>query len=101
MCHNILCQKYATPQVYGYTPSWALSWDYRRDLIISDILAYNADIFCLQEMEMGQYEDYFKEHFKKVGDWDSVFHPKTRAKTMSEKERRLVDGCATFYKTTR
>lgn len=52
-------------------------------------------------MEMGQYEDYFIEHFKKMGDYESVFLAKTRAKTMSEKERRVVDGCATFYKTTR
>lgn len=52
-------------------------------------------------MEMGQYEDYFVDHFKKMGDYDSIFHPKTRAKTMSEKERRVVDGCAMFYKTTR
>ncbi|CEP13716.1 hypothetical protein [Parasitella parasitica] len=101
LCYNILCQKYATPQAYGYTPSWALSWDYRRELLVSEILGYNPDIFCLQEMEMGQYEDYFVDHFKKMGDYDSIFHPKTRAKTMSEKERRLVDGCAIFYKTTR
>ncbi|CAO3654610.1 unnamed protein product [Mucor fragilis] len=101
LCYNILCQKYATPQAYGYTPSWALSWDYRRELLVSEILGYNPDVFCLQEMEMGQYEDYFVDHFRKMGDYASLFHPKTRAKTMSEKERRLVDGCAIFYKTTR
>lgn len=50
---------------------------------------------------MAQYEDYFKDHFKKMGDYDSVFIPKTRAKTMAEKERRMVDGSATFYKTSR
>ncbi|KAL9544644.1 hypothetical protein MBANPS3_007511 [Mucor bainieri] len=101
LCYNILCQKYATPQAYGYTPSWALSWDYRRELLVSEILGYNPDVFCLQEMEMGQYEDYFVDHFRKMGDYASLFHPKTRAKTMSEKERRVVDGCAIFYKTTR
>ena len=50
---------------------------------------------------MGSYHDYFKDHFKKMGDYDSVFIAKTRAKTMSEKERRVVDGCATFYKASR
>ncbi|KAI8367884.1 Endonuclease/exonuclease/phosphatase [Choanephora cucurbitarum] len=101
LCYNILCQKYATPQAYGYTPSWALSWEYRKELLVAEILGYNADIFCLQEMEMGSYHDYFKDHFKKMGDYDSVFIAKTRAKTMSEKERRVVDGCATFYKASR
>ena len=31
-------------------------------------------------------------------DYRGVFWPKSRAKTMAEKEARLVDGCATFYK---
>jgi CCR4-NOT transcription complex subunit 6 len=48
MCYNTLCEKYATPQSYGYTPSWALGWDYRKDLLLQEILNYNADIVCLQ-----------------------------------------------------
>ena len=47
-CYNTLCEKYAVPQTYAYTPSWALSWDYRKDLLLQDILNYNADIVCLQ-----------------------------------------------------
>lgn len=30
MCYNVLCDKYATRQMYGYCPSWALSWEYRK-----------------------------------------------------------------------
>lgn len=30
MCYNVLCDKYATRQMYGYCPSWALNWDYRK-----------------------------------------------------------------------
>ncbi|KAG1056675.1 hypothetical protein G6F46_003836 [Rhizopus delemar] len=100
LCYNILCQKYATSQAYGYTPSWALNWDYRKELILTEIANYNADIVCLQEVEMALYEDHFREHFINIG-YDSVFFPKTRAKTMTEKERRGVDGCATFYRTSR
>lgn len=48
MCYNMLSEKYATPQTYAYTPSWALAWDYRKDLLLQDILNYNADIVCLQ-----------------------------------------------------
>ncbi|KAG0044455.1 Glucose-repressible alcohol dehydrogenase transcriptional effector [Gryganskiella cystojenkinii] len=99
-CYNILAENYATPQMYGYTPSWALTWEYRKELILQEILAYSADIVCLQEVELGQYEDYFKEQMKQA-DYDGVFWPKTRAKTMPEKERRLVDGCATFFKTSK
>jgi CCR4-NOT transcription complex subunit 6 len=48
MCYNILCEKYATPQQYGYTPTWALEWDYRKDLLLQEMLNYSADIICLQ-----------------------------------------------------
>jgi hypothetical protein len=48
MCYNTLCDKYATPQAYGYTPSWALAWEYRKELLLQDILNYSADIVCLQ-----------------------------------------------------
>ncbi|GJJ68612.1 CCR4-NOT transcription complex subunit 6 [Entomortierella parvispora] len=99
--YNILAESYATPQMYGYTPSWALTWDYRKELILQEILAYSADIVCLQEVEMGQFEDYFKEQMKHQADYEGVFYPKTRAKTMPEKERRLVDGCAIFFKASK
>lgn len=48
MSYNILSDKYATPQQYGYTPSWALDWGYRRSRILSEIIDHNPDIICLQ-----------------------------------------------------
>lgn len=30
MCYNVLCDKYATRNMYGYCPSWALNWEYRK-----------------------------------------------------------------------
>ena len=48
LSYNILCEHMATPQMYGYTPSWALSWDYRKELILQEVLNYSSDIVCLQ-----------------------------------------------------
>ncbi|RHZ79076.1 hypothetical protein Glove_152g102 [Diversispora epigaea] len=101
LCYNILCEKYATTQLYGYTPSWALAWDYRKELIVGEVLSYNADIVCLQEVDTAQYEDYFKDAYHKHGDYDSVYWPKSRAKTMSDWEKKSVDGCATFFKASK
>eukprot|EP00842_Homolaphlyctis_polyrhiza_P004934 jgi/Hompol1/5441/HPOL_001935-RA len=97
MCYNTLCEKYATSQSFAYTPSWALAWEYRKDLILQDILNYNADI----EIEMGQYEDYFKEQLSQLAEYDGVFYPKSRSRTMGETERRAVDGCATMFKSSK
>ncbi|TPX30834.1 hypothetical protein SmJEL517_g05704 [Synchytrium microbalum] len=101
LCYNTLCDKYATSASYGYTPSWALNWEYRKEILLQEILTYNADVVCLQEVEMSQYEEYFRDQLQQHGDYESVFWPKSRARTMSEYERRGVDGCATFYKASK
>lgn len=48
MCYNVLCDKYATRQLYGYCPSWALNWEYRKKSIIQEIMGCNSDIISLQ-----------------------------------------------------
>jgi CCR4-NOT transcription complex subunit 6 len=48
MSYNILNEKYATSQMYGYTPTWALAWSHRKDKILSEILELASDIVCLQ-----------------------------------------------------
>jgi len=48
MCYNVLCDKYCTRQLYGYCPSWALDWEYRKVAIMKEILHYGADIVSLQ-----------------------------------------------------
>lgn len=97
MSFNVLCDKYATRQLYGYCPNWALSWEYRRKVILDEIRNYNADIICLQEVETEQFYNYFFPELQRDG-YDGIFSPKSRAKTMSENERRHVDGCAIFFK---
>ncbi|MCO5588424.1 hypothetical protein L7F22_042380 [Adiantum nelumboides] len=100
LCYNILCEKYATQQLYGYTPSWALAWDYRKDFILQEVMSYGADIVCLQEVDSEQYEDYFLHHLSQQ-DYDGIYWPKSRARTMRDEEKRRVDGCATFFKSNK
>jgi len=100
MCYNVLCDKLATRQLYGYCPNWALAWDYRRKAIMDEIRHYSADIISLQEVETDQFYNYFLPELQREG-YDGIFSPKSRAKTMSESERRHVDGCAIFYRTNK
>ncbi|KAF9010749.1 Endonuclease/exonuclease/phosphatase [Cyathus striatus] len=100
LCYNILCERYATERLYGYTPSWALAWEYRRELILAEVAGSQADFLCLQEVSIFQYEEYFAKRLGAQG-YEGVHWPKGRYKTLSETDRRTVDGCAVFYKANR
>lgn len=100
MCYNVLCDKYATRQLYGYCPNWALAWDYRRKAILDEIRNYNADLLSLQEVETEKFYSFFLPELQQLG-YEGIFSPKSRAKTMSEKERKHVDGCAIFYRVSK
>ncbi|KAL8939334.1 MAG: hypothetical protein Q9211_002788 [Gyalolechia sp. 1 TL-2023] len=98
LSYNILCDKYATSSQYGYTPSEVLAWNYRKDIILDEVKGHNADIVCLQEVDQERYNEFFRRELAHQ-DYRGVFSPKTRAKTMADKEAKFVDGCATFYKS--
>ncbi|KZT10879.1 uncharacterized protein LAESUDRAFT_734616 [Laetiporus sulphureus 93-53] len=97
LCYNILWDKCATERMYGYTPSWALAWDYRKTVILDQVFEPDADFVCLQEVDNVQYEDYFLPRMAER-DYEGVYFPRARYKTMNDSERRMVDGCATFFK---
>jgi CCR4-NOT transcription complex subunit 6 len=97
LCYNILCEKYATEKLYGYTPSWALPWSYRKGRILDEVTKHDTDFVCLQEVDIAAYEDYFTVNLAQQG-YEGVYWPKSRYKTMNDTDRRQVDGCATFYK---
>jgi CCR4-NOT transcription complex subunit 6 len=100
MCYNVLCDKYATRQFYGYCPAWALTWEYRKKAILEDIKTYNADIITLQELETEYFHNFFLPELRQF-DYDGIFSPKSRAKTMSSEDKKHVDGCAIFFKQSR
>ncbi|XP_050300487.1 CCR4-NOT transcription complex subunit 6-like isoform X2 [Anthonomus grandis grandis] len=100
MCYNVLCDKYATRQMYSYCPTWALNWDYRKKGILEEIQHYSADIINLQEVEMDQFYNFFMPELKAQG-YNGIYSPKSRAKHMAESERKYVDGCAIFYRTSK
>uniref|UniRef100_A0A3Q2PFM3 poly(A)-specific ribonuclease n=1 Tax=Fundulus heteroclitus TaxID=8078 RepID=A0A3Q2PFM3_FUNHE len=58
----------------------------------------NPSRVFLQEVETEQYYTLFLETLKDRG-YDGYFCPKSRAKLVSEQERKHVDGCAVFFKT--
>ncbi|XP_055352080.1 CCR4-NOT transcription complex subunit 6-like-B [Paramacrobiotus metropolitanus] len=96
VCYNVLCGQYCSRAQYGYCPTWALDWDYRRKGIMAEIRKHQADLLCLQEVETEQYYSFFVPELRTDG-FEGCFVPKSRSKTMHGLERSHVDGCAIFY----
>ncbi|PGH27333.1 glucose-repressible alcohol dehydrogenase transcriptional effector [Polytolypa hystricis UAMH7299] len=100
LSYNILCDRYATHQQYGYAPSRVLTWEFRRDLLLNEIRSHDADIVCLQEVDQGSYHGFFREQLA-YNDYKGIYWPKGRAQGMHEEDAKVVDGCATFFKGSR
>ncbi|GMH08223.1 hypothetical protein Nepgr_010063 [Nepenthes gracilis] len=94
LSYNILADVYATSESYSYCPSWALSWPYRRQNLLREIVGYRADIVCLQEVQSDHFEEFFAPDLDKHG-YQALYKRKT-----SEVSHTL-DGCATFFRRDR
>ena len=97
---NILCDKYATASTYGYTPTGALTWEYRKDCILEELRVRDADFLALQEVSTDAFKEDLSPELAQM-DYKGVHWPKSRARTMSEKDAQTVDGCAIFYKQSK
>nr|XP_019553522.2 LOW QUALITY PROTEIN: 2',5'-phosphodiesterase 12-like [Aedes albopictus] len=89
--YNILADLYADSdysrtELFGYCPNYALHIDYRKQLFIKEMLGYNADIICLQEVDSKIFDldlsavlrmKHLEGHFKAKG--------------------KTAEGLATFY----
>ena len=57
-------------------------------------------LFIQQEVETDQFYNFFLVELERDG-YTGIFSPKSRARTMTEQERKHVDGCAIFFRTTK
>lgn len=98
LSYNILSDAYGTSELYSYCPSWALSWPYRRQNLLREIVGYHADIVCLQEVQSDHFEEFFAPELDKHG-YQALFKRKT-AEVFSG-NIHIIDGCATFFRRDR
>ncbi|CAL0299487.1 unnamed protein product [Lupinus luteus] len=98
LSYNILSEAYASNDLHNYCPSWALSWTYRRQNLLREIVGYCADIICLQEVQSDHYEEFFAPELDKHG-----YHGLHKRKTneIYSGNTNTIDGCATFFRRDR
>lgn len=76
-------------------PNEALTWNHRKFLIIEEILQYQPDIMCLQEVD--HYN--FLEKILSSVNYKGLFYPKPDSPCHYIEDNNGPDGCAIFYKT--
>ena len=94
---NVLADVYATEQMYDYCPSWALSWDYRKHLILKQLAALDGDIVCLQEVQSDLFEADLLPAFKAMG-FGHVYAAKTRGLFTN---KYMSEGCCVLFRLSR
>ncbi|KHG21300.1 Carbon catabolite repressor 4 -like protein [Gossypium arboreum] len=98
LSYNILSDSYASSELYSYCPSWALSWPYRRQNLLREIIGYRADIVCLQEVQCDHFDEFFAPELDKHG-YQALYKRKTNE--VYSGNIHTIDGCATFFRRDR
>ncbi|KAJ5136279.1 Glucose-repressible alcohol dehydrogenase transcriptional effector [Penicillium atrosanguineum] len=98
LSYNTLCDNSATEQQYGYAASRVLSWEFRRELILNELRSHNSDIVCLQEVDKGSFNNFFREQLA-YNDYKGIYWPRGRASRLDDANR--IDGCAIFFKSSK
>jgi CCR4-NOT transcription complex subunit 6 len=92
--YNVLASIYATQTMFSYCPMWALSWNFRKGMILNELISYDADILCMQEVQADHFESFLYPQLSQLG-YEGLYKKKTR-EAFGPKGR--IDGCAMFYK---
>ncbi|KAJ8951873.1 hypothetical protein NQ318_019849 [Aromia moschata] len=94
--YNILADLYCDSDytrevLHPYCPAYALKIDYRKQLILKEVIGYNADLICLQEVDRKVYSHDLAPTLAHLG-YDGDF-------TM--KGGDVAEGLAFFFDRTR
>ncbi len=76
-------------------PKQALKWDTRKYRCLEEILTYDPDVVCLQEVD--HFPDFYQPMLKQIG-YEGTFKPKRSSPCLDVLHNSGPDGCAIFYK---
>ena len=80
--------KYARTKLYPFCRGELLDLNYRKSRVVQELLAYDGDILCLQEVGRELYETYLRDVLDGAG-WESRITLKGSAK---------AEGCVTAFR---
>ena len=95
--YNLLADLYADSDfsrtvLFPQCPSSILAIDYRKQLILKELLGYNADIICLQEVDNKVFDFDLLPILSEKDEFDGVF---------DRKGGQVSEGLACFWRTSK
>eukprot|EP00798_Chlamydomonas_sp_ICE-L_P008980 gene8980-16116_t len=98
LSYNLLADLYAKGDCTNTCPAWCLNWHYRKRNLLRELIAYKADILCLQEVQSDHYLDFWAPELQKAG-YVTIYKKKTTE--IYTDNKYAIDGCATFFRRER
>ncbi|KAL4445318.1 hypothetical protein ABPG77_011143 [Micractinium sp. CCAP 211/92] len=100
LTYNILADQYAATEtaknvIFAHCPPQYLDPDYRRPLVLSELLGFKADIMCLQEVDEKAFSAYLEPQLEAEG-YRGLYTNKAGKAGFSVRE-----GSATFFRASR
>ncbi|KFM61949.1 2',5'-phosphodiesterase 12, partial [Stegodyphus mimosarum] len=89
--YNVLANVYVEKRNFPYCSAKARHIHYRKQLLLKEILGYNSDIICLQEVQERIFEHDLAKVLRLAG-FDGFY---------AKKGGRRFEGVATFYRTSK
>ncbi|XP_042861994.1 2',5'-phosphodiesterase 12-like [Penaeus japonicus] len=96
VCYNILADLYADSdfaksKLFSTCPPYAIDLDYRKQLLIKELIGYNADLVCLQELD----ERLF------VRDLQPTLEREGLEGYYDAKGGQVTEGCGIFFRKSK
>lgn len=98
LTYNLLADLYATGDMFSRCQPHTMSWQYRKQNLLKELLNYKADILCLQEVQSNHFQDFLAPELQKHG-YTAIYKKKTTE--IYTGSSFSIDGCATFFKRDR
>ena len=83
---------------HSHCQPWVLAWGYRKQNLLKELIAYQADILCLQEVQSNHFLDFLAPKLQEVG-YSAIYKKKTTE--IYAGNSYAIDGCATFFRRER
>ena len=96
LTYNVLADQYASTDkaknvIFSHCPQEFLAWQYRRPLVLGEVLDYKPDVACLQEVDSSAFELLFSPALEEYG-----FEGK-----YTNKAGKVQEGSAVFWRKSR